>query len=284
MIIGFPYQDENTIWQEFEQLMALEPGLTQCLIYFAFPGTPFHEQVIAENRYLERYKNAPDLRRWDGFAMHFEHPRFERPEQVEALQRAIYQQDFERLGPSPLRLARVWLTGYENLKNDPNPLLRKRAERQRQDIRGILPVISATIAFGPSDVVRERAMRLRADIIRLTGEPDLKEKMMSTGAPALYLASRLGRALGLLQQPGLLRTQHRMGGRDGGHSKQVFRLQGAALSQIPRALGDDLIEAARRTLAARRPTSGRPEQSVVTTRPQPLRRSLPLVHEPLAAE
>jgi hypothetical protein len=102
-LIGFSYQDEATIWREFEQLMALEPGLVRCLIYFAFPGTPFHEQVIAEDRYLKRYQNAPDLRRWDGFAMHFEHPRFERPEQVEDLQRAIYAKDFERLGPSPLR-------------------------------------------------------------------------------------------------------------------------------------------------------------------------------------
>ena len=41
MIIGFPYQTEERIWQEFDELMQLEPGLTQCLIYFAFPGTPF---------------------------------------------------------------------------------------------------------------------------------------------------------------------------------------------------------------------------------------------------
>jgi hypothetical protein len=284
MIIGFPYQDEATIWREFEQLMALEPGLVQCLIYFAFPGTPFHEQVIAEGRYLERYKNAPDLRRWDGFAMHFEHPRFERPEQVEDLQRAIYAQDFERLGPSPLRLGRIWLQGYQNLKNDPNPLLARRAERQRNDVRGLLPVTAAAIAFGPSEVVRERARALRRDIIRLTGELDVKERVMSAGAPAMYLASQLGRTLGILQQPGLLRTEHRTSTGDGLHTKRAFDLQGAALRQLPRTLAEDLFEAARRALAARRPRRGMPEASVVTTRHHPLRRSLPLIQEPLAAE
>ncbi len=37
MIIGFPYQDEQTVWREFDQLMELEPGLTQCLISFRLP-------------------------------------------------------------------------------------------------------------------------------------------------------------------------------------------------------------------------------------------------------
>jgi hypothetical protein len=284
MIIGFPYQDEQTIWKEFEQLMALEPGLVQCLIYFAFPGTPFHEQVIAEGRYLERYKRAPDLRRWDGFAMHFEHPRFERPEQVEALQRAIYAKDFERLGPSPLRLGRIWLQGYQNLKNDPNPLLAKRAERQRDDVRGLLPVTAATIAFAPSEVVRERARQLRRDIIRLTGELDVKERVMSAGAPAMYLASQLARTLGILQQPGLLRTEHRTGSGRGLHTRDAFALQGAALRQLPRTLVEDLLEAGRRAVAARRPARGQPELAAVTNRPHALRRSLPLVQEPLAAE
>ena len=276
MIIGFPYQTEATIWSEFEELMALEPGLTQCLIYFAFPGTPFHEQVIAEGRYRPSFKQAPDLRRWDGFAMHFDHPHFEKPEAVEAIQRAIYAEDFKRLGPSPLRLARVWLTGYENLKNDPNPLLAKRAERLRQDVRAALPVTTAAIAFAPSEAVRERARRLREDIIRLTGELSAEDHVRSAGAPVLYLASRAARALGVGQQPGLLRTAHRHGGRDGATADEVFRLQGG---RSPRVLIEDVAESVRRFVAGRRPQLGREDLAAVTARPQPMQRSLPLVPE-----
>jgi len=261
MIIGFPYQDEAQVWREVEELMRLEPGLTQCLIYFAFPGTPFHEQVIAEGRYLDRYRDKPDLRRWDGFAMHFEHPKFDGPEQIEKLQRAIYDADFRRLGPSPLRLARVWLTGWENLRNDVNPLLQQRAERLRREARGVLPVCAAAIAFGPSAEVRQRARDLRSDIIRLTGALSAQERVMEARGPVMYTASAAARALGILQQPGLLRTEHRIGTSDGARADEVFRLQRPPLA---RALVEDLVEHARRLVRRARPIEGRPEHRVVT--------------------
>ncbi len=277
MIIGFPYQDEATIWREFEQLMALEPALTQCLIYFAFPGTPFHEQVIADDRYLDSFKRAPDLRRWDGFSMHFRHPHFERPEQVEAVQRAIYQRDFERLGPSPLRLARVWLTGYQNLKHDQNPLLRQRAERLRRDVRAVLPLTAAAIAFAPSDTARERTRQLRRDIIRSTGKESASERAMAAATPALWLVSRTARALGILQQPGLLRCEHRLAEPERERADDVFRLQGGLQSGLGRALAEDLRELVRRPASRRTAGIGRAEHAPVTTQPAPLRRSLPLV-------
>ncbi len=280
MIIGFPYQDEQTVWREFDQLMELEPGLTQCLIYFAFPGTPFHAQVIGEDRYLEKYRTAPDLRRWDGFAMHFKHPHFDDPAAVEKLQRAIYEEDFRRLGPSPLRLARVWLTGYENLKDDDSPLLRARAERLRLDARGILPAIRATIAFAPSPEVRARAEALRRDIIRLTGEQTPLERAMEAGAPAMYLMSRAGRALNLMQQPGLLRTEHRTSAAgESQHTRHTMRLQGGAYAGIGRSLFEDLTDNGRRLLARVLPDphAGAPGFDSVTTRGSELPRSLPVL-------
>jgi hypothetical protein len=272
MIIGFPYQDEATIWREFEELMKLEPGMTQCLIYFAFPGTPFHKAVVDEGRYLEQYRDAPDLRRWDGFAMHFKHPRFDNPLEVERIQRAIYREDFRRLGPTPLRLARVWLTGYENLRDDPNPLLRKRAERMRQDVRGVLPAIEATLAFGPSLEARRRALALRRDIIRLTGAPTASERAMGAAAPAMYLATRAGRALGLMQQPGLLRTEHRLPGEEASrHSRHALRLQGGVHAGIARTLVEDVLTRFERPHFP--PVDARP----VTNQSAPLPRSLPIV-------
>ncbi len=254
MIIGFPYQDEARIWKEFEELMKLEPGMTQCLIYFAFPGTPFHDQVIAEKRYLPKYREAPDLRRWDGFAMHFEHPSFERPEAVEAIQRAIYREDFRRLGPSPMRLARVWLTGFQNLKNDENPLLRARAERLRTDVRASLPLIRAAMTFGPSPKVRQRARRLFADIVRDTGELTSTERVMSAGAPAMFLGSWTLSRLGLLQQPGLLRTEHRTGA-PRATTRGVFRLQGGVRAGLVRQLAEDLMHRAESRLRPTLPTN-----------------------------
>ncbi len=283
MIIGFPYQDEARMRAEFDQLMALEPAMIQCLIYFAFPGTPFHDQVIAEKRYRPDVARAPDLRRWDGFAMHFKHPKIDRPEVVEAMQRELYREDFRRLGPSPLRLARVWLTGFENLRHDREPLLRARAELLRSEVRGVLPLLRTAIHFAPSAEARARAQLLRADIVRLTGVPSLGEAARERMAPLLYLGARLTRAAGVLQQPGLLRTEHRTPGGDRSrHTSLVHRLQGSTQSGLSTALVDELLDRVERV---RQHVVGepRPPASVrlVTNRSTglPRSRSLPVVGE-----
>ena len=287
MIIGFPYQDEARMRAEFEQLMALEPSMIQCLIYFAFPGTPFHEQVIAEGRYRPDFERAPDLRRWDGFAMHFKHPKIDRPEVVEAMQRELYREDFRRLGPTPVRLARVWLTGFEELRHDADPLLRARAELLRGEVRGVLPLLRTAIRFAPSPAARAQAERLRADIIRLTGAPSVAEVARERAAPLLYLGSRLARAAGVTQQPGLLRVEHRAPGAEASrHTRLVHRLQGSVYGGLGTALADDVREAVARL---RRRVVGEPAApeavKVITRRATglPRSRSLPVVRDDEAA-
>ncbi len=277
MIIGFPYQDEATIRAEFEALMALEPALTQCLIYFAFPGTPFHEQVIKEKRYLPRYENQPDLRRWDGFSMHFTHPKIDAPGRVEEIQRELYRKDFERLGPSIVRLGRVWLQGYTNLRDDDSPLLRKRAARHARDLRGLLPALSAAALLGPSSLAQERALALRADIIRMSGEPSVKERAMELAAPLLHMVTRGARSAGVFQQPGLLRTEHRTStAANSGHTANALRLQGGLRAQPLRVLAEDLAELARRAMERLRPTDlVLPSARVITQQAQGMPGSLP---------
>ena len=285
MIIGFPYQDEAQMRREFDQLMQLEPAMTQCLIYFAFPGTPFHDQVIAEGRYLPSFKKAPDLRRWDGFAMHFEHPKISDPKQIERMQREFYREDFRRLGPTPLRLARVWLTGYENLRADPNPLLRARAELLRNDIRGVLPLVRTSSVLGPSRVARATARQLRRDIIRLTGTQSASERAREMMAPALYMSSRLARMVDIFQQPALLRTEHRTATEQSSrHTKRVHALQGAPYSRVGTALADELRDRFDR-LATRvrgERNTPPPEVAAITNHATGMPRSLPILHASVA--
>lgn len=272
MIIGFPYQDEATIRAEFDELMALEPALIQCLIYFAFPGTPLHRQVVDEGRYLPRYLDSPDLRLWDGFAMHFKHPRIGDPHRLEQLQRELYAADYRRLGPSVLRLGRVWLSGYQTLRNDADPLLAARAERLRRRARSVLPLTAAAMVFGPGQDARRTAARLRRDLIRLTGEPTAAEHLAAAAAPLMYLLTRGLGAAGLLQQPRLLRVSHNGGPHpSGAHTRHVLETQAGRLATLPAALRDDVVELLRRlgghflpSLDPRRHL--RPEYQVVTRR------------------
>lgn len=80
--------------------------------------------------------------------------------------------------------------------------------------------------------MRQKALALRCDIIRLTGEPTIEDRAMETAAPALFVASKLARRLGVLQQPGLLRTEHRTGAPTESTSK-IFALQGGTHNGMP---------------------------------------------------
>lgn len=227
MIIGFPYQDEATIRAEFDDLMRLDPALSQILIYFAFPGTPFFEEVLRDKRFLPQYEKSPDLRRWDGFALHLRHPHFT-PERLEALQRSLYEEDFHRLGPSIHRLARVWLRGYEHLRTSLAPLLRARAERLRDAARAVMPTFLASRLLLRSRDARCRARALERDLIEQTGPRTLREMALAPVAAGLGTAAEMAARLGVLQQPGLLRIEHRTSGAAETASGSILGLQGSA--------------------------------------------------------
>jgi len=236
MIIGFPYQDEATVRAEFDELMKVEPSLAQILIYFAFPGTPFFEEVLKEGRFLPQYAHDPDLRRWDGFALHMKHPHFT-PARLEALQRELYAEDYRRLGPSVHRIASVWLRGARHLAGSPNPLLRARAERLRQDARATLPTFTAARWLLPSVEGRRRAAELRRDLVAQTGPATWKDRVSAPFGLALGAVAEITGRLGVLQQPGLLRIEHRIRGADM-RSGHILDLHGRRMSILKR-VGED---------------------------------------------
>jgi hypothetical protein len=210
MIIGFPYQDRSKILDEFRQLTELGPSLWQILIYFAFPGTPLYRKVLEENRYLLAYQNQPDYRKFDGFSMHFKHAHLS-PEELETLQRELYRKCFELLGPSMVRVLRVWFDGYKNMKASPKPLLRDRAKRMRRFVRDALPGIYPAIRFGPNRERRAEARQFLKEIVQELGPLSVKERLQCWGTLPLSAWTWMTEKFGLFQQPRLLRIEHRFG-------------------------------------------------------------------------
>ncbi len=208
MIIGFPYQDRTRILEEFQQLMTLGPSLWQILIYFAFPGTPLHQRVLEEGRYLESYQNQPDFRTFDGFSMHFKHARFT-PKALEDLQRELYRKCFETLGPSLVRVLCAWFEGYQNLKHSSQPLLRDRAERMGRYVRSAMPGLYPAIRFGPNRERRAEARQFLKTIQKELGPLSTKERLQCWGTIPLSFWTWATEKLGLFQQPRLIRIEHR---------------------------------------------------------------------------
>lgn len=255
MIIGFPYQDTKQVWSEFAELMSLEPALCQFLIYFAFPGTPFFEEVARAKKFLPQYQESPDLRRWDGFSLHLKHPHFT-PKSLETLQAALYREDFSRLGPSVYRLAQTWLTGVENLRHSPSPLLRARSER----LRRLLPSIRMTLGAAPlllrSAAARHRVAELAQNMERVIGPQTLTDRLVTPLVLASGFGSDLLSRFGLLQQPGLLRVEHRTTA-SSDSQESIFALHGSRQSLLSR-VGEDLYQRLIRPLAERVSASSDP--------------------------
>jgi hypothetical protein len=209
MIIGFPFQDRAQVEKEFARLMSLAPAMCQFLIYFAFPGTPLHRKVVAEGGFLPEYAKNPDYRRWDGFALHLKHPAFTANE-LEQLQKDLFRRDFEILGPSLVRLFRVWFEGHRNLKDSANPALRRRAERMGAYLEGSFHGLYPAVLFGPNRERRREAAELLKEIARTFGGFSLKRKILCAATVLLACWTWLAVRLLFLGQPVLLREEHRM--------------------------------------------------------------------------
>lgn len=272
MIIGFPYQDRAQILREFGRLMDLSPSMTQILIYFAFPGTPFHSQVIAEDRYLPEYKDEPDLRRWDGFAMHFKHPNFD-ASQLENLQKELFLREFQTLGPSIVRMIQVWFDGYRNLRGSSVPLLRARAERLWKGILEARPTLIPAMLLGPTRQTRAMAKKLHQLIASETKCTPLSIRMQGAGLLALAAWTWASRRTGLLQQPALLRVEHRITPAQP-TSVPVSRLQGGIHANLLHALKEDLFHKAVMLFRRYFPRRDGFSASVITRRISSARRDL----------
>src|SRR5664279_5662241 len=121
MIVGFDYQTPEVVAQELDGLLQLKPALAQFLIYGPVPGTPFYERVIRENLLHDVYTRDTDLyyRRADGVTTMIKHPTLS-PGEIEDLQRRCFDEDFQRLGPSIIRVLETRFLGYLKLKDSAN--------------------------------------------------------------------------------------------------------------------------------------------------------------------
>ncbi|MBI5208549.1 MAG: hypothetical protein HY927_01085 [Elusimicrobia bacterium] len=211
MILGFDYQDKETIRREFDGLMALKPSLSQFLIYGPTPGTPFYDRVVAENRFREEFRDDLDsyCHSASGFTCMVKHPTMSY-EDIESLQRWCFDEDFQRLGPSIYRVVETYLNGYRRHKDSPNPILRDKAARFAADIRRAYPIFLAGRLLGPNARVRDWVARLERELHDCLGRPTLKERLLSAASVGAALWTAAALKLNVMQHPELTRSAYRM--------------------------------------------------------------------------
>jgi radical SAM superfamily enzyme YgiQ (UPF0313 family) len=197
MIIGFDYQTPEIIEEEFEELMSMRPSMCQFLIYGPAHGTPLFHKLKAENRLLPELYN--DNTKHDGFSLGFKHPHID-PEEMSAIQRRLYRQEFERLGPSIYRVAEDLLAGHITLRDHPNSRVRAKAEKYGKDSHRTVTIIPASKRYLNSNA-REWLNRLKEKLIAETGSMTWREYILSKIAPAFLWYTDFKLRYDIRQQP-----------------------------------------------------------------------------------
>ncbi|NOZ02507.1 MAG: hypothetical protein GXP54_11535 [Deltaproteobacteria bacterium] len=119
---------------------------------------------------------------------------------MESIHRRLYRKEFERLGPSVLRVAEDYLQGYINLRDHPNRRIRAKAEYYGKNAHYVMMLIPASKRY-VSPQVADWLDGLYQRLEEATGPMTMKEQLVSKGAPALLALEALKLRLGIDQQP-----------------------------------------------------------------------------------
>jgi hypothetical protein len=183
--------------------------MCQFLIYGPAHGTPAHERMKAEGRF--RSEVMGDHRKQDGFYLGFKHPHIDADEML-SIQRNLYRQEFERMGPSVFRVVEDWLTGFVNLHGHPAERVRAKAQRYKYNSHRAMMLLPASQRY-LNPLSADRLERLHQRLAAETGPMTQKEHMVSRLVPAMLRYTSFKLRHNIRQQPRFSRRTFRMGKR-----------------------------------------------------------------------
>jgi hypothetical protein len=165
-ILLMDFHTRENIREDIEEHIAARPAFSQFSFYSPAPQTPLYERLKEEGRLL----TAIPFEEWHAFKQPwFIHPEFSLTE-AEKVQEQAYQDDFNRLGPSIVRVIRDDLEGYLHLQKSSSPQLKSRAEFIARNFSRYRAILLGCEMLAPSpemkELVREIRLRLEAETRR----------------------------------------------------------------------------------------------------------------------
>ena len=127
-IIGLEKHSPENIHEVIEWAVSHNTVFHQFMLYTPLPGTPLYEEH-RKNGTLLSEDECPVADTHGQYRFNFRHPHIDNQQETGLLLGA-FNRDFEKNGPSLLRLIRTMLMGWKNLKNNPDPYVRKRIKRE----------------------------------------------------------------------------------------------------------------------------------------------------------
>jgi radical SAM superfamily enzyme YgiQ (UPF0313 family) len=201
-IVGMEHQTPDNIQDEIEFAVAHETDFHQFMLYTPLPGTPLYTQMSAEGRILEDFDLADVHGQWK---FNWRHPHISHDLSKTFLDLAFWR-DFERNGPSLMRICQTTLEGWKKYRFHPDLRVRERFEREAAALRTSYSALLWAMEKHmkkTNDAVAARVRELRADIRRECGALRTRASAWFLGPFMLWLTRREERRLarGITYEP-----------------------------------------------------------------------------------
>ena len=123
-IIGLENHTPENIGEAIEHAARHDTDFHQFMLYTPIPGTPLHAELTAQGRMKDPQSYHPgDIH--GQLILNYRHPHIPEGQEGEMMLRA-FNRDFERNGPSTMRIVRTTLAGWRRYKNHPDQRIRRR--------------------------------------------------------------------------------------------------------------------------------------------------------------
>jgi len=175
MMVGFDYQNKDIIINELDELISCFPATMQILIFSPCVNTPLWESLDSQNRILEQMRKNYKLH--DGFSLLFKHPNISQ-EELENLQKHLYDREYQLLGPSLYRTLYIQYQGYKNLKNSDNIILKKSADFFLKNLKKARILYRIGIKFAPNKNIKKKIEDQYLEITNSVGGLNLIMKLL----------------------------------------------------------------------------------------------------------
>jgi hypothetical protein len=127
-IVGLPEHTPENMDEAIDDAVAHDTEFHQFMLYTPIPGTPLHAQHLAGGTLLgEEECPPPDAH--GQLRFNFRHPHIRDGQETEFLLRA-FRRDFDRNGPSVVRVARTLLQGWRRHRLHPEARVRRRVRQE----------------------------------------------------------------------------------------------------------------------------------------------------------
>ena len=177
-IIGLDNHTPDNIDRVIEYAAEYDADFHQFMLYTPIPGTPLHAELTARGRMKdESTYDTADIHGQDVF--NYVHPHITDGLESELIVRA-FERDFERNGPSVLRVVRTTLAGWKRYRKHPDARIQRRYARESKD----LATTFSAVAGGARGFYR-RNPAMRKKMTDLLGEIHREYGLRSRVASAL---------------------------------------------------------------------------------------------------